>query len=62
MMEEEEEEVSFLPETQIQQYIRDIETNETQLLGATLKEIYEKNVSKISLYEYYSDITLHYYK
>lgn len=45
MIDEDEEEVSYLPETQIQQYIRDIETNETQLLGATLKEIYEKNVS-----------------
>lgn len=45
MIDEDEEEVSYLPETQIHQYIRDIETNETQLLGATLKEIYEKNVS-----------------
>ena len=43
---EDDEEPQILPETQIKQYIREIETNETQFLGTALREIYEKNVSE----------------
>ena len=41
---EEEEEIIVLPETQIKQYIKEIEQNESQYLATTLKKIYETNV------------------
>lgn len=47
-------EIPFLPESQIKQYIREIETNESQFLGTTLREIYEKNVSVVQFYLYNS--------
>ena len=44
-LDDDEADLQFLPESQIKQYIREIETNESQFLGTTLREIYEKDVS-----------------
>ena len=45
---EDAEDIPFLPESQIKQYIKEIETNESQFLGTTLREIYQKNVRSYS--------------